>query len=52
MSPPNYQNIVNDPSNDETTISKKNTKTSRKKHKTKKKNFKNPKGGKFKTNPL
>jgi hypothetical protein len=38
---PNYQNIVNVPPNDETTLNKKNTKTSRKKHKTekKKKNF-------------
>jgi hypothetical protein len=42
MSPLNYQNIVNIPSNDETTLNKnffkKNTKISREKHKTKKKN--------------
>jgi hypothetical protein len=47
MSPSNYQNIVNDPPNDETTLSKKNTKTSKKNIKLKKKK-KNPKGGKLK----
>jgi hypothetical protein len=37
MSPPNYQNIVNDPSMTKLPSIKKNTKTSRKKHKSKKK---------------
>jgi hypothetical protein len=44
MSSLNYQNIVNDPPNNKTILSKKNTKTSRKKYKIKK----NPKSGKLK----
>jgi hypothetical protein len=47
MSSPNYQNIVNVLPNDETTLSKSNTKTSRKKNKTKKK-LKKSKGWKIK----
>jgi hypothetical protein len=48
ISPPNYQNIVNDPSMTKLPSIKKNTKTSRKNIKVKKKIKKNPKGGKLK----
>jgi hypothetical protein len=49
ISPSNYQNIGNISLNDETTLSKKNTKTSKKNIKLKKKlKKKNQKGGKLK----